>query len=435
MSLECKSALVSVLQHLAEAGGRRLRTDLLYADPALGLELDLGEDLASNLWSAFGQLHLELIPQYADRILLWNAFLRELLIEVDENSHRYTTSSHALAELVDEFGERWKQPLREYEVAFVIDNLSLETDPITLNGIEVFDPSDANLTQRDIPKDLIEQFEKREGTFCIGMAIVQVSDSSIAFEALKERAAETLNLLQAAGLEGLTSKPWANELVQWSLSGHYLVRPIDQGSGRDWEWRGYDRPYGPAVMPLGKEIVKGIAKLGLKELENCPESIRERLKRAMYWIARSSHHESHDHRLVDLCTALEILLVPGGIREGNKGTLIALRYNLLGGTLQPTEVKWMYDRRNEIVHGDPLPVVDQRDIWQLRDVCLSTIRLTLSLSIENTLLRTQSDLASSIETPEKLSHFVRFCENGMYYGAGIEFLLEEAQKRLDKLSA
>ena len=430
MSLECKSALVSVLQRLAKAGGRRLRTDPLYADPALGLELDLGEDLASNLWSAFRQLHLELVPQYADRILLWNAFLQELLIEVDENSHRYATSNQALAELVDEFGERWKQPLKEYEVAFVIDNLSLETDQISLNGIEMFAPSETGLAQKGIPKDLIEQFGKREGTFCIGMAFVQASDIRIAFEALRERAAETLNLLQAAGLEGLTSKPHAHELVQWFLSGHYLVRSINQGLPSNWELQGFHRPYGPTVRPLGKEISKGIAKLRLEELEKRPHEIRDRIKRAMYWIARSSTHESDDHRLVDLCTALEILLLPDGKSERNKGTLIALRYNLLGGTLQPGAVKWMYDRRNEVVHGDPLPVVDQHDIWQLRDVCLSTARLTLSFSTENPTLPTQEGLVSSIETPEQLERFVKFCENGTYHGSQIRFLLKEARKRL-----
>ena len=71
-------------------------------------------------------------------------------------------------------------------------------------------------------------------------------------------------------------------------------------------------------------------------------------------ISHSLSHESDDHRLVDLCTALEILLIPEGRREPSKGTVIALRYKLLGGHLNASAIKWLYDRRNDVIHGGPV---------------------------------------------------------------------------------
>ena len=188
-------------------------------------------------------------------------------------------------------------------------------------------------------------------------------------------------------------------------------------------------------MDLGDYIRQGIGRLKLRQLSDLPGNIRDRVLQSIYWIEHSTTHETDDHKLVDLCTALEILLLPEGPHVRNKGTVIALRHNLLGGGLNPSTVKWMYERRNDVVHGKPLPVVGQQETWHLKSVCYATIRLIIRASTDRPDALKLQCLMRTIETNEKLTAFVELAEQGLYESSLLPDLVKEARKRLKRLDS
>ena len=158
---------------------------------------------------------------------------------------------------------------------------------------------------------------------------MDAAEIDIAFEAGRDQVVDAITLMKASALRGLAGRTPTDELLQWKLSGWYLARQVtleDPPGTRLW---GFHRQFGPLVDDLGNYIRQGIDGLNLELLRDLPENIRERVLRAMYWIAHSATHEADDHKFVALCTALEILLLPEGQRVTGKGTVIALRYNLL----------------------------------------------------------------------------------------------------------
>ena len=215
----------------------------------------------------------------------------------------------------------------------------------------------------------------------------------------------------------------------------WLVPCEASNCGRTTRYKalGFHRQFGPLVDDLGNYIRQGIDGLKLELLSDLPENIRERVLRSMYWIAHSVTHETDDHKVVDLCTALEILLLPEGQRVTRKGTVIALRYNLLGGDLNPPAVKWMYDRRNDVIHGNRLPVVGPQDTWHLRLVCYAVVQLIVCASAGLPDELTLEDVIGTVETEERLTTFVERAEKGIYRGSLLSDLVKEARTKLKQL--
>ena len=168
-------------------------------------------------------------------------------------------------------------------------------------------------------------------------------------------------------------------------------------------------------------------------LNDLPEEVRDRVFRSLYWIAHSTTHEANDHKLVDLCTALEILLLPEAQGVRNKGAVIALRYNLLGGNLNPSAVKWMYDRRNDIIHGNPLPMVVPRDTGELRSVCYTVVQLIVRASTNLSDKSMLQDVIDTVETEQRLETFIERVEKGIYEGSLLPQLRKEARRKLKQL--
>ena len=431
MKLDSRVSVVNLLTRLVESAPRMLKKGGPEFD-FTRLSFWLGKELADELLSALDEIRSELVPRYADDMLLVNAFWDELVCEVAANPHVYLEGPQALADLIDQFGDRWKKPLSEFEVIYSIDYLAVGQEPITLLGVEFFAPTDEALAERAIPKAEVARWSKGEGTLTLAVVRVEAASSTTAFEAGKDQMVGALTLMRASALRGLAGKTVADELLQWKLSGDYLVRPVTADATPELLW-GFRRPFGPLVTELGNYIRQGIEELRLELLSDLPEDIRDRIVRSIYWIAHGVTHEADDHKLVDLCTALEILLLPEGRQLVRKGTVIALRYNLLGGDLNPSAVKWMYDRRNDVVHGNPLPVVGHLDTWHLRLVCYTTVRLIVRASADRPDVLTLQDLIHAVETQERLTTFVERAEKGIYEGSLLPDLIKEAQNRLRHL--
>ena len=338
MKLDNRISVVNLLNHLAESAPKMLKKGEPEFDSTL-LSFWLGKELAAELLSALNDVRLELVPRYVEDTDLLNAFWDELVCEVAANPQEYLEWPEALGNLVDQFSDRWTKPLSAFEVIYSIDYLAIGQEPITLLGVEFFAPTDDALAQRAVPKAEVARWSKRGRSFTLAAAGVEAASSAIAFEAGKTQVIDAVNLMQASALYGLAERTPTDELLQWKLSGYYLARSVTTGEPSEWHLSGFHRQFGPLVDDLGNDIRQGIEGLKLKLLSDLPEDIRDRVLRAIYWIAHSAIHEADDHKFVDLCTALEILLLPEERGVARTGNVIALRYNLLGGHLNPSAVK------------------------------------------------------------------------------------------------
>lgn len=213
------------------------------------------------------------------------------------------------------------------------------------------------------------------------------------------------------------------------MSKHYCVRPAGTTDVVVSGW-GFEGQIGPFVVDLGDDILYGSDELNLNRISAMPADICDRIIRSLYWVSYSTSHQADDHKIVDLCTALEILLLPEGRRARNKGALIALRFYLLGGDLNPGAVKWMYDRRNDVIHGNSLPVVGPRATWTLCGVCYTSVKLVIRAATAHEHAVTLGELIYTIETIERLERFLMLNDYGVYKNRLAPAVMAEARRRL-----
>ncbi|MCY4652627.1 MAG: HEPN domain-containing protein [Dehalococcoidia bacterium] len=433
MNLDAGANLIDSLHSLAKSRSNMPRKGM----PEFNFDVLaswLGKELADELLSSLDDIRVELIPRHAEDMALINAFWDDLVYEVSANSQTYLNRPGALDELVQKFSETWKKPLSEFEVLYSVDCLALGEETISLLGVEFFSPTDEALAQRAIPKADVAKWNKETESLTLAITRVEAASSNLAFDSGRDKVADAIALMRVAAMRGLTGRTATDELLQWTLSGSHLLRHVVSGEPQEgWYW-GFRRQFGPLVDEIGDDICWGIEELELGVLSSLPENVQDRILRSIYWIAHSTTHEVADHKLVDLCTALEILLLPEGGRIRQKGDNIALRYNLLGGTLNPSYVKWMYGQRNAVVHGDQLPVVKTVDVWNLRMVCYQTARGIIQASVSRPNELSLKDLIALVETKEGLKTFIELSTKGIYEGDLMPQILKTARRKLKQLS-
>lgn len=436
MKLECQDELAGFLNRLAEAAPGMLTKGKPEFDFTM-LSFWLGNELAEELLTVLDGVRLELAPKHARDMDIAMAVWNELFCTVAGDPRMYIDEPGALSALIDQFGERWKTPLSKFEVVYSIDYLAIGPEPIILNGVRFFEPTDDALTNLAIVgavKDEVAKWPKEPGTLTLAVTRVEAASSTTSFESGRGPVSEAVTLMRGAGLRGLSGRTLTDELLQWRLSGHYLARSVNGGPSPDWLW-GWHRPFSPLVTKLGDHIRQGIEQLALELVGGLAEDVRDRLYRAIDWMAHSTTHEAADYKFVDLCTALEILLLPDGQSVPNKGAIIALRYYLLGGSLNPPSVKAMYDLRNHIIHGNPLPVVGSRGVWDLRLVCYFTATRIAHIAAGPPEVTSLHHVIEGIETHESLTEFVERSERGVYEGSTLPQLVKAARTKLKSLEA
>lgn len=371
MKLDSRGSLVSLLNHLAECAPKMLKRGEPKFDALLSLWL--GQDLANELLFALNELRLELIPRHSEDNPLINAFWDDLVCEAAANSDVYLGQPQAVGDLVDRFGDRRKRPLAKYEAAYGIDYLDVGQAPITLLGVEFFSASGEALAERRISKPEWWKWSAgEEGTFTLASVEVEAASDTTAVETGRRQVVDAIALMRGAALCGVAGKTLDDDYFQWKLSGYCVVRQVATEPS-EWDGR-FCRHSKPLIVDLGHHIRQGLGDLRLELLSDLPEDIRDRVFRSMEWLAHSVTEEADDHKVVDLCTALEILLLPEGPKVTRKGATIARRYELLGGgVVSPLALKWLYDRRNDVIHGNRLPVVGPIHTWHLRLACYRVV--------------------------------------------------------------
>ena len=165
-----------------------------------------------------------------------------------------------------------------------------------------------------------------------------------------------------------------------------------------------------------------------------PEDIQRRVDRAVEWISLAITESSIDHKLVHLCTALEVLLLPDH-NLGTKGEIIAFRQVLTGRSTyeNPTAILNLYEQRGDIIHSGYLDITTPYEYWYLLSCCLNVLRNIVQLSQENQQVFELKALLAIVENEESLGEFIEDCEKGFHEGKGIKKIMEAAKERLERL--
>ncbi|MCY4438134.1 MAG: HEPN domain-containing protein [Chloroflexi bacterium] len=431
MELNCKDSIVEFLERLARSGSKALKKgEPQFVPESLFVCLGMDEDLCSEFWRVLHKLRNELVPRHAEDNDLLNAFWDELVCEIDTDPGMYLDSPQTLTGLVNRFGDCWKKPLLEFEVMYSIDNMDVGAKPVTVLGVEFFTATKEALAEDIWGSERVEEWIENE--MALAAVKVEAASSSTAYWVGTTQVDNALAVMRVSALAGRPAVVWlVDELVQWGRSGHSLVMSLSvEEPSLEWHWH---RPYSAVVDDLSDAIGKGFEQLRARLFCDLPNDIRGRILRAVYWISRSTAHEEPAHKLVDLCTALEVLLVPDGQEQSSKGSLITLRYFLLTST-QETIIKHLYDRRNDVVHEGALSVVSATDVWRLRLVCYVTISCIAGRSANSPEMLTLRDLIDELETKESLERFIGLVDRKVLTAPLSNKIARAAKSRLKKMT-
>jgi hypothetical protein len=365
----------------------------------------LGKRLAEAYLRALGEISGELVPQRIGRAeandALW-ALLRE--IAADSASYR---RAGALRRRLDKFTEEVKKPLHLFEVAYSIGNLDLGSQVFCIGPVRFFTMDDNEASRWRLTEDDPAPHARAHW---MGRATatleVQATDNRRALETGVGQVASSLDLLRLAGVRDVVSG-FDDALFLWQLDGRSMTRQVTPSQPSiTYNW---GRPFGPMMTEMGSHIRKGLdPKLSsLQAIANgeLPDEIGRHLERAINWMCRGITRERLDDKIVDLCTALETLLLPNYGR-GRKGQMIALRHRLIGGDWSPTGILALYELRSYIVHGSALNVSQYVDYWHLLLVCFVTLDRIVKLAKRKPTAQNLKDLIGMVETRDNFERLI-----------------------------
>jgi len=384
----------------------------------------IGIPLRKKYWEAMVELQKELVPNHISiddlYISLWNLFKEVVL-----NRSAYQIGSK-LDEKIIEFSRDVKKPLRTFDVIYEIKNLDVGSRHFTLGNVEIFKLTAENMQSLGLTESGIAS--KWEGR-CVAKVGVNASEVGLSSASGITEVNDALNVLRLATREELLSS-LSDYIFWWELGKSMTISKSKPEEGILTEFgSGKDRPL---IIDLGERIANGLDDKSIwKHILDgkLPEDINRRIIRAIEWISHGITASSLDYKLVDLCTALEILLVPES-DSGTKGELIALRQVLIGrgSGHTPAGILYLYEKRCNIIHSGTLEITSYLDYWRLLICCLRVLENIVHLSQRNPNKCELEALLSIVENKETLQNFIRYCELGMYEGKGINRIKKAAKK-------
>lgn len=397
----------------------------------------LGEPLARIYWHALGEISKELVPQHVGQSEL-NDTLWALFQEVAANSASYHPSGR-LRNRLDKFTQDVKRPLYTFEVAYCIGNLDLGGEVFPIGTVRFFTMDDNQATLWGLTEDNPAASHARPHWMHHPAAAVEVqaADGRRALETGLAQVTSSMDLLRFAGVIGIISafSSFQDELFLWGLNGRSITRQIRPNQPSITYHR--EHRFRPLIAEMGSHIKKGLAPelSSLQAIANgeLPDEISRHLQRAINWISSGITRERLDDKVVDLCTALETLLLPN-YKGGQKGQMIALRHRLIGGGSNPIGISALYDLRSKIVHGSVLNLSQYLDYWHLLVICFATLDNLVNLAKRNPTVQNLADLIVIVETRDNLKRVINLLETSMIIkGKKAREIKALARKRLKEL--
>ena len=214
----------------------------------------------------------------------------------------------------------------------------------------------------------------------------------------------------------------------------YVVRQIEPEVGPVlpcWEgFRSIDRDLDGALAESTKCFIEQLSPLYDGTIQG---DICDALLRSIEWIGTSITRESYDHKVIDLCTALEAILTTQ--KDGQKSNPIALRAMLLSmalgdGFLHPSKLRPLYRLRNEVVHGSALGVCTESDYSELRKRAKDVVLGIIKLNSMRGPITCPSDLTKMLESPKRLKKAIGWLER--WPDEDTKALTKHAKSRLNK---
>jgi len=437
-SLACRERIRKLLAKMLRDQGPERFAAIVNREqfpPRAPLSFVLGERLSKTYWHALNEATRELVPHHVAQSDLDQALWR-LFGEVAADAEGYRAPG-ALKRRLDKFAQDLKKPLHLFEVAYAIENLNLGSDRFLLEPVRFLTPDEDELGRWGLSRSdpILSHCYADFAGHSLAIVHVHAAKAERAFETGLKDVLVCLDLLRVAGVRGLLSR-LMDEMFLWSLTGHWIARQIEPEEKRaNFGWH---RTFRPLIVDMGAHISKGLSSefSGLLVIANgeLPDEISGHLKRATTWISYSVARERLDDKIVDLCTALEILLLPA-YRQGRKGEMIALRQRLLGSDWNPADVLALYELRSKIVHGSALNVCNYLDYWNLLLICFNVLQNLVRFAKDNPEIYTAEDLVTALETEENLKGVIRLFDGSIFRGHGARQVKSMTKRRLREVQS
>ena len=323
----------------------------------------------------------------------------------------------AIRQKISEFFSDLVVPPTHYEVAFSIENIKFNAGPLTIGDV-VFRKFTEELAQE-------WEFDKASGRFREALSrIIDLPVGIVAVEGrLPEKATEraldsferALNTLRVGIGFAVRTRIWDRQLLQ--RRGQFRVireicpepKLISTGGGLITD--PLDLAMTPTLVNSANEFVSRLAPLCDGTAQG---RFRDALLRCIDWIGVSITRQNHDHKIVDLCTALETVLTAKD--DKGKGEAIALRQMLLStaldqGFTDPQEVYSLYKLRSRIIHGAALGVSGENDYIKSRSLAERVLLQVLRLNEASGPFRRPIELIRCLERRDRLEKALAWLDN------------------------
>ena len=377
--------------------------------PSWDLFLIAMPELRRKYWQTLIALHRELVPNHISSEDVYTK-LWQLFKEVVLNTKRYQTRQN-LDQKLSEFCEEVKKLLQIFDIIYEIKNFDVGDSSFNLSNVEIFKLTEDYLRKLGL-KMGVSVLEDKIFEEWVGRSVakteVSVSDINRAYESGISIVNSVLNTIRLAAVRQRIGR-LDDEMFLWELGESISIPRVKPERGTILS-TSYHRGFRPLILPMDQTISRGLEEQKTWQYVldgNLPEDINTRITKAIKWISHAVTSSSLDYKLVDLCTALEIMLLPDH-KSGTKGELISLRQVLVGrGTSYvPEAILYLYEKRSNIIHGGTLEITSYSDYWHLLICCLQVLNNIASLSRQNPSIQRLKDLLKTVENDETLQDFI-----------------------------
>ena len=389
--------------------------------------------LRKKYWEAMVTFQRELVPQHISLQDLYSK-LWELFKEVTLKRTEFQSAA-ILNQKVNDFAAEVKKPLRTFNVIYEIMNLNIGIRNITAGNVEIFQLRKEHLQTSEPEKYVITEtlVDSWEGRF-VARLEVSASETDGANLLGRVEVEKTLNVLRL-GIRKECIGRSSDSLFLWEIGNSLVIAKTIPEEGHLFSLFNNREIY-PFTADIGDMFEKILDEESTwSQVLNVrlPEDIQIRVERAIEWISLAITEQSNDHKLIHLCTALEVLLLPDH-NNGKKGEPIALRQLLVGQNVfqEPTGILSLYEQRGDIIHGGHLNITTYQEYVHMLDCCLSVLIKIVHLAQRFSDVDTLKGLLGKVENRETLGDFIKHCKMGIYEGKGINKIIKAAEKRLEQ---
>ena len=295
-----------------------------------------------------------------------------------------------------------------YEVMFKIERITFGCEPLAIG----------NVTFQNLTSEIVEAWTMDNenvllsllddaGNQPVGVVKVDnISDANKASEYALDEFDRALNILRVCVGSFRSTTIYDEQLLQRrnGLAAIRQVKPQPKLLGIS-----IGRNFGHVDLGLSGTLADSTNEFIGKLTPLYDGTIQGRLHaaliRSLEWIGTSITRDNCDHKVVDLCTALEAALTTKD--DPRKGEAIALRMMLLAMSLDkrfrdPGELYRIYEKRSQVVHGSALGVCERSDYYRIRAIAEESVLRIIELNGKQSSVTRKIRLIRHLESVERV---------------------------------